>query len=183
MDCRGSCILFVCVFSPLITVECSSFPFGNRGMGLSMQSRKSSLGMGIMDQRILLHAPEPIEPINPMVGTSPCFIKCKLKPNPCNSYINAKGCPPPKNIPQQHVFNILPQQRFGNQPMNPFSFSTLPPPPTTTTTTTTTVTEKDFTGEQHNIFTTTTSPFPQSTTKATRGITVNPFAFWIINKK
>lgn len=183
MDCRGSCILFVYVFSPLITVECSSFPFGNRGMGLSMQSRKFSRGMGIMDRSILLRAPEPIEPINPMVGTSPCFIKCKLKPNPCNSYINAKGCPPPKNIPQQHVLNILPQQRFGNQPMNPFSFSTLPPPPTTTTTTTTTVTEKDFKGEQHTIFTTTTSPFPQSTTKATRGITVNPFAFWIINKK
>eukprot|EP00105_Crassostrea_gigas_P028675 XP_011450406.1 PREDICTED: uncharacterized protein LOC105344346 [Crassostrea gigas] len=169
MDCRGNCLLFVFVLHLLINVGCSLIPFGNGGMGLSMQSPP------------LL---EPKGPSNPLGGTAPCLLKCKIQKNPYDDDFNRKGYLPPKNIPPQHVFSILPQQRFGNQPMNPFSFSTAPPPTTiTATTTTTTVTEKDVTGKQHNIFTTTTSPFPQSTTKATRGITVNPFASWIINKK
>ncbi|XP_065933254.1 uncharacterized protein [Magallana gigas] len=177
MDCRGSCLLFVFVLHLLINVGCSLLPFGNGGMGLSMQSPPGT--------------EEPKVRTNPMGGTTPCLLNCKIQPNPCGSNSNTKGCPPPNNIPPQHGFNIPPQHGFSNQPMNPFSFPT-PPPPTTTKTTTTTTTkamtttihEKDVAEKHHYIFTTTTSPSPQSTTTATSDITVNPPAHWMIfNKK
>lgn len=53
----------------------------------------------------ILLAPGTKEPnvrTNPMGGTTPCLLNCKIHLNPCGSNSNTKGCPPPNS---KYIFN------------------------------------------------------------------------------